>query len=384
MLIEFRGADLFGQEKSTRQSALLVEDNKIAGIYPSSKQPGQIDEIVSCQGLTVIPGLIDVHTHGAMGYDSMDATPEALHEMGRFFARHGVTSFLATTVSNPPEKIMAAIQNVVSYPQYDDAAQVLGVHVEGPYINPEARGAQLLKDIRLPDSKEYDAWFDSGVIKLVTVAPELPGADELITAGVKRGIEFAAGHSTGTYEQIVRAADLGLRQTTHTFNGMKPLHHREPGLVGAALSDDRIFAQMIVDGVHLHPAVIKIIFRAKSSARTLLITDGMRGTGLPDGVYGLGGEDIQVKDGVARNSTGHLAGSTLTLDRAVANLVRFTGADFFDAVRAATQTPAEALHLEDRKGVLKEGADADIVVVDEQMNVRLTMVNGKIVYRMGI
>ncbi len=359
---------------------LVVQDGQIAALepHPVASQPG--DQVIDAQGMWVAPGMIDVHVHGGDGCDTMDATPLALETIARFFAAHGVTAFLPTTMTCPGEAITAAVENVRRSPSTPNGAAHLGVHLEGPYLNASHKGAQPATHLRNPDPAEYQQWFDSGVIRLVTVAPELDGALDMIGTGVARGIEFAVGHSSAEYACVLEAADRGLRQVTHTFNGMSPLHHREPGVLGAALSDDRLFAQIISDGIHVHPAVVKALIRAKGVDRTLLITDAMRAAGLPGGTYDLGGQEIAVHDGIARTASGSLAGSTLTMDRALRNVIEFAGLELGDALKMATTTPAATLGLSGCKGVLAPGADADIILLTQDLEVALTMVAGRVVY----
>ena len=222
--------------------------------------------------------------------------------------------------------------------------------------------------------------METGAIRLITLAPELAGAAELVAAGRARGVEFAIGHSGASYEQVIEAANWGVRQATHVFNGMQGLHHRTPGTLGGVLTDERIYCQAIVDGVHVHPAMVKLLVRAKGTARTILITDAMRATGLQDGTYDLGGQTVTVRDGVARIASGSLAGSTLTLDVALRNVMRYAGLSLAEALPMVTSTPAEALGLAGRKGVLAPGADADVVLLDAQLNVVTTVVAGRVVY----
>lgn len=254
------------------------------------------------------------------------------------------------------------------------------MHLEGPYLSPDHRGAQPEAELRRPDPEEYQVWFDHDVVRLITVAPELPGAMDLIRQGQARGVEFAVGHSGATFEQCRSAIDLGLRHATHTFNGMPPLHHREPGVLGAVLADERVYAHAILDGVHLHPDVARILIRAKGVERTILISDAMRATGLADGTFDLGGQPITVRDGVARTTLGGLAGGTLTLDRAIRNAVTWAGLSVAESVAMATQAPAAAIGLLGRKGVLAPGADADIVLLDQELRVRLTILAGRVAF----
>jgi N-acetylglucosamine-6-phosphate deacetylase len=271
---------------------------------------------------------------------------------------------LPTTVSARQDAILAAIENVAACPQPDDGSIHLGVHIEGPYFNVDHRGAQNKGHLRDPDPSEYETWFDSGVVKLISIAPERPDALACIQHGVSQGVEFAAGHTGATYEQVIEAAD-----------------HGRPGTVGAILTDERIYAQVIADGVHVHPAVVGLLIRAKGTAHTILITDAIRAVGLEDGDYMVGDDKIIVKNGVSRTMEGGLAGSTLTMDTAIRNVVSFTGLSFQDVLPMATSVPARAMGWYGRKGVITPGADADITIFDKELQVWMTIVAGRVVYR---
>lgn len=382
MRMIIHGGTLITPYETLPDHDLVIEDGLIASMYPAGQgqvAPGEVNHI-DAKGLWVIPGLIDLHVHASAGSDMMDATPAAIHTMAKFFVQHGVTSYLPTTTTDLSPAINAAIQNVISLAQPQAGAQHLGVYLEGPYLDSKFRGAQREDWLRLPDPQEYEQWFETGGIRLVALAPELPGAIEMIERGTRQGIRFSIGHSAASYEQVIQAADHGLSQATHTFNGMTGLHHREPGAAGAVLTDERIYAEIISDGIHLHPAVVKLVVKAKGVDRTILITDALRAAGLKDGDYKFVGQIVQVRDGIARTSRGSLAGSTLTLDVALRNVMRFAGLSINDALRMGTTTPAEALGLSSRKGVIQPGADADLALVDPDLNVRATIVNGKLVY----
>ncbi len=375
------GGRLLTPTMSLPDHALVAEDGHIVAIT-ADRPAGRFDEIIDASGLWVVPGFIDVHVHGGDGFDAMDATTEALQGMGRFFARHGVTAYYATTTSASADSILAAIETVMTTPQPHDGARHLGVHVEGPYLNPAHCGAQQVSDMRDPDPEEYGNWLESGVVRLVTVAPERPGVLEFIKEGVREGVEFAVGHSGATYAQMLEAANYGLRQATHTYNGMLGLHHREPGTLGAIMTDDRIYGQLICDGIHVHPAMVKLLIRAKGTGRTILITDSIRAAGLPDGEYDIGdGQIATVRNGVVRIPSGSLAGSTLTMDAAVRNAIAFTGMSLQEVLPMATAVPAEAMGLKGKKGTLTVGADADLVLLDSDLRVRMTVIAGQVVYR---
>ncbi len=363
--------------------AITIADGRITSLTADLPPVGDT-VVIDAQGGWVIPGLIDVHVHGGDGYDTMDATPEALHGLARFLARHGVTGFLPTTMTASADAIGAAIEAYQATPSTPDGAQRLGLHLEGPYLSYEQRGAQPAEHLRNPDPSEYASWLASGEVRLITLAPELEGALALIDQATAAGAAIAVGHTAADYEQTLTAFDRGARQATHIFSGMPPFSHRAPGVLGACLSDDRLVAQAIVDGVHIHPAMVRLLVRAKGVERLILISDSIRAAGLGDGTYDLGGQPVVVRDGVTRRAyDGGLAGSTLTLDAALRNVMVFAGLSLAEALPMATRVPAAALGLAGRKGVIAPGADADLVVLDSEYRVRLTLVAGRVVYRTG-
>lgn len=375
------GGRLITPHSIVEDQDVFVESGVISRIEPSSGADEQRGggRSIDAAGCWVVPGFVDLHLHGALGHDAMDATPEALAAIASFGVRHGVTSILATTMSASPEAIGAAIENVSACRRAGGASTILGLHLEGPYLSRDHRGAQPEAALRSPDPAEYERWLESGEVSLITVAPELPGALRLIEAGRAKGVMFAAGHSGASFEATLAAIDCGLSHATHVFNGMAPLHHRQPGVLGAVLADERVSAHAILDGVHLHPAAAKILVRAKGAERVALISDAMRATGLGNGTYDLGGDPITVQDGVARTAARGLAGSTLTLDQAVRNAVAW-GLGIREAVAMATLAPAAAIGLGGRKGVLAAGADADIVLLDDELQVWLTIVGGRVAF----
>lgn len=379
----FIRGDLLTPEQTVENGVLVIEGNRIVAIESGNQvtRDPQDARVIDAEGLLVIPGLIDVHVHGGDGSDTMDASPQALAAMSSFFLRHGVTAYLPTTMTATVQATQDAIDTIARYKQGAGESQILGAHLEGPYLSPTYRGAQPVERLRDPDPSEYKRWFESAIVRRITVAPELPGALDFIQEGVARGVYFSTGHTEATFDQVQQAVQAGLTQATHTFNGMSGLHHREPGTVGAVLSDERVFCEAIADGIHVHPAVLRLMAHAKGVERMILVTDAMRATGLEDGEYDLGGQPITVQGGVARTATGSLAGSTLTLDRAVKNIAEFAGLSINQAISMATSTPAAAIGLAGRKGSLQPGADADIVFVDREMNVKTAMVGGKIAYQ---
>ncbi len=361
-----------------RDHALTINDQTIEAISTSRIQPEA--QVIDAQGCYVVPGFIDVHVHGADGHDTMDATPEAIHGMAAFYAKHGVTSYYPTTMTMPAPAIQAALENVEHCPQPTNGAQHLGVHVEGPYLNLKYKGAQPPEYFRPASPAEYGQWLETGVCKLVTIAPEIEGSLQMIQELETQGVEFAIGHSAASYEEAVQGFDAGIRQVTHVFNGMVGLHHREPGALAAILTDDRVNAQLIADGIHVHPGMIRMLIRAKGAEHVMLITDAIQAAGLSDGDYSLGGQAVTVKEGIARIANGALAGSTLTMDKAIRNMVVFTDLPLQKIIGMASAVPARAMRLL-HKGKLVVGGDADVVLMNRELEVMLTMVGGKIVYQ---
>lgn len=380
MKLYIKGGKVILDNGVISNKTLVIEDKILSAIIPDNYKAGKNDRVFNATGKWVIPGLIDLHAHGALGKDAIDGTVDDIKTLGKFFAAHGVTSYLPTIWTSTQELMTDAVDCIANCPQPWDGARHLGVHIEGPYLNIEHRGAQIKDLIRRPDPKEYMKWIDSGAVRLVTIAPEIAGALEFIDKTITKGVKFSIGHSGASYEQVIEAADHGLNQATHIFNGMSGLHHREPGTAGGILMDRRIYAQIIADGVHVHPAIINLTIKVKGISKIILISDSIRGTGLLDGYYDNHGQKFVVRNGIARNSAGVLCGSTLTLDKAVKNIMKFTGIPLNEILPMATSVPAEAMGWNDQRGVLKPGADADVVILDEDFNVLNTFILGNEIY----
>lgn len=359
---------------------VVVEGGRVTAMRAGEGQAGA--DMLDGAGCYVLPGFIDVHVHGAMGHDTMDADPAALAEMARFFASHGVTSFLPTTMTAPHADTLHAVQAVAEVAGRDTGgARILGVHLEGPYLSPVFPGAQLPEAIRTPNLAEYAELAAAGPVRMITLAPEQPGAAELIKAARRQGVTVVAGHTNATYEQLEEAVALGVTQATHTYNAMTGLHHRKPGVLGAVLSDDRVYAQLIADNVHVHPAAMKVLARCKRAEHTVLITDAMRAAGLPEGESELGGQRVTVRDGQCRLADGTLAGSVLTLDRGLANFMAAAGWSLAEAWPASSRAAAASLGLADGTGTLAVGAPGDCVLLDRaSLKVVATVVGGRAVY----
>lgn len=336
-------------------------------------------------GCIVLPGFIDLHIHGSAGHDTMDATPESLPAISRFLARHGVTGFTPTTMTAPHQPTLAAVQNIGAALATARAAPmpgaaILGAHLEGPYISPRFPGAQAKENIRPASLTEFGELLAAGPVKLITLAPEEPDAGALIDAALAAGVRVIIGHSAASYEQAIASFDRGISQATHTFNAMTGLHHRQPGVVGAVLTDKRIFAQLIADTVHVHPAAMAVLAQCKGPDRLLLITDAIRATGLPNGESELGGQPVFVRDGQCRLADGTLAGSILTMDGALRHFLSATGWPLEKAWPITSRTPAAALGIGDEYGAIVPGYRADLVILDDRLEVVSTIVGGRIVY----
>lgn len=351
-------------------------------VGPPLTEYTQSDDLVQTDGY-IWPGLIDLHVHGAGGCDVMDATPDAIETISRTLGRYGVTGFLATTVTGEKRQLERAMENVVQQAPYvQNGAEVLGIHLEGPWICPERCGAQNPEFIvdPEPEDAEWAMQHSEGTLRIVTIAPERPGAMETIRALVDKGVIVSVGHSDATYEETVAAAEAGATHLTHCFNGMRGLHHREPGVVGAGLEDDRFCLELIADGYHVHPGAIRLLLKAKGPDGVMLISDGMRAVGMPEGEYELGGLPV-ISDGeTVRLENGALAGSLLTLDAAVRNVVEFGKAPLYQAVKMASLTPAKRIGVDGEMGSIREGKLADLVVVDEQCRVQRVWSKGKEIY----
>ena len=332
------------------------------------------------------PGFIDVHIHGALGRDVMEGTTEALEAVSRFLAAHGTTSFLATTVTASP---IATLQAVEALGRQVDrplpGARMLGLHLEGPFINPEKRGAHSAMHIRPPSTLILEQLLarSGHRVKLITLAPEVEGSLELIRFARSRGVVVSLGHSNATLEETMAAIDLGAGNATHLFNAMRSFSHRDPGILGAVLTTPRIWAELIADGVHVSPAAVDLCLRCKGAGRILLISDAVSATGMPEGQYRLAEMEITLSEGVCRTPDGTLAGSILTQDQALRNMVRWSDLPVQTVLGMLTRNPALSLDIADSKGTLAAGKDADMVLLDQSLRVHTTIVQGEVSHTVG-
>jgi N-acetylglucosamine-6-phosphate deacetylase len=363
---------------------LLAEDGLIRAIgfgKPPDLSADHAVRSLDANGQSLLPGFIDLHVHGAMGHELMDASPSGLETMAHFYASHGVTSFLATTWTGSREAIEKALELVEEMQgRVQDGATIVGVHLEGPYLNPARCGAQDINHIRRADKEEALEFLDSGVIRLLALAPEFDENLWLIDECVKRGITVSAAHTTANYEQMQRAVAHGVTQLTHSYNAMQPLGHRELGTIGAAMTLPQIQCELIADNIHVHPAAQKILVDVKTPSGVILVTDAIRSAGLPDGEYMLDARPIQILDGAVRLTDGTLAGSVLTMERALKNVCAATGRPLEEMWVTSSLNAARAIGISAHKGSLEIGKDADFVLLDDSFEVDMTIIQGEVVF----
>ena len=379
-----QNARLFTPNHAGLTGWLLVESGLIRAMgfgTPPDFSPDASIKSLDAQGDNLLPGFIDLHVHGAMGHEVMDASTSGLEEMARFYASHGVTSFLATTWTSSRPSIMKALQLVKQMQgQIRSGATLLGAHLEGPYLNPTRCGAQAVNFIRRAEKDEAVEFLETGVIRLLALAPEFDENLWLIEECVRRGIPVAAAHTTATYEQMQRAAQHGVSHLTHCFNAMQGLGHRELGTVGAAMTLSQLSCELIADNIHVHPAAQKILVDVKSPSGVILVTDAIRATGLSDGDYMLDERSIHIQNGAVRLPDGTLAGSVLTMERALQNVCSATGRSLAELWMMSSLNAARAIGFSSHKGSLEVGKDADLVLLDESFNVNMTIVSEEIVF----
>ncbi|RLQ96594.1 N-acetylglucosamine-6-phosphate deacetylase [Falsibacillus albus] len=384
-----KGCTIFLENETLQNGYVMIQGEKIveAGDIASCPTHSGNTIITLPSSFKITPGFIDVHIHGAGGADTMDGTADALQTISSSLPQEGTTSYLATTITQSHENIKQALLNVAGYTETQSSgqAEILGIHLEGPFINSCRAGAQPKEYIQQPDIELFEEWNNHAnrLIKLVTLAPELKGGLEFVDHLASKGIIASVGHSDATFEEVKLAADAGATHVTHLFNGMKGLHHRELGVAGAALKLNELMVELIADGIHLHPEMMELVYRMKTAEKMLLITDSMRAKCLKNGRYDLGGQEVTVQHGKALLEDGTLAGSILKMKDAIRNMSAYLDISLREILQMATVNPAKQLHVFDRKGSLTPGKDADIVVLNEGLDVMLTICKGKLAYRRG-
>ncbi|MBX5475996.1 MAG: N-acetylglucosamine-6-phosphate deacetylase [Clostridia bacterium] len=380
-------------------AVIVVEGGRIADIRAGGSTggvhagtPGGTGADRSYPNARVIPGLIDIHIHGGGGWDLLTGGMAAVRGLGRFLASRGTTAYRPTLGTTALDVMLEAARIIGEAMRRWDAepdnraewgAQMLGIHLEGPFLNPVRKGAMPAEEMQAPSVELFERFVaaSGGRVAHMTIAPELPGALELIRHAAGKGITVAGGHTDATYEQFEAGVDAGIRLGTHAYNAMRGLHHREPGALGAVLADDRVHAELIADGMHVHPAAMRLLLRAKGVDRVCLISDAVATAGLPPGEYkSIARRVIVDEQGFCRLPDGTLAGSTLNLMQGVRNAVERLGCSLNEALAMASRNPARLIGWGDRKGTLEAGKDADFVVVDDELRPLLTVVGGVVVY----
>ena len=384
MMLALTADRLLSPLEVIEQPVVLIEEGGILEIASQSERaiPPQARRL-DWSGLVLAPGYVDIHVHGSAGHDVMSDDPAGLRAMQTMLARHGVTSYFPTTVTasddatlHALERLGSAIEQAASDSNWN-GARPLGIHLEGPFLSHARRGVHPVAQLQPPTLERFDRFWQAsrGQIKMMTIAPELPGALTVIAEATRRGVCVSLGHSDATLAEAMQGLDAGGRHATHTFNAMRPLNHRDPGILGAVLTEDRLSADIIADGIHVDRAIVRMFLKLKGAALSVLITDGIAATGMPEGTYRLGPLEVEVKDGRCM-SGGSLAGSVLTMDRAVRNVMEFAEWNLAAAVRLATLNPAQAAGIPGA-GRLMAGAVADLVGLSPQGEVCQAMLRGR-------
>lgn len=371
---------IYTEEEIIERGYIIVKDDKITDVGKGDYE-GALTTY-DAQGQHVLPGFIDIHMHGGYGEDAMDASCDGLKHLAESLLSEGTTSFLATTMTQSDENITKALENIIEYQKQQNvlkAADIVGIHLEGPFISEHKVGAQNPAYVQRPSIEKVQQFQKTAnnQIKVITFAPEVEGAHETLEA-LHDQIRFSIGHTVATFDETNEAVARGAKQVTHLYNAGTPFEHREPGVFGAAWTNDSLSTELIVDGIHSHPTAIQIAYKQKGNTRFFLITDAMRAKGMPDGEYDLGGQNVIVKGSEARLASGALAGSILKMNEGLKNLIQYTGDSLDNLWRVTSLNQAIALNIESQKGSLKVGKDADIVIVDDEITVQTTIKAGEI------
>lgn len=371
---------LVAPEQSIASPVIFVEDGVITQMESRDSAPIISGNRLDFAGCTLVPAFFDIHIHGSAGSDVMEGTPQAFAKIGKFLARHGVGAYLPTTVTAPIDVTLKSLEGMgAQIGRESEGAKPLGIHIEGPFLSPHKKGAHPAHLLQAPSVELFDRMWQAaqGKIRLMTIAPEMPNALDLITHATRLGVRVSLGHSNADTAAARCGIRAGAVSATHTFNAMRQFDHRDPGLLGEVLSNDELFAELICDGLHVHPNAVRIYWKSKGPNRAMLITDAMSAAGMPDGDYKLGELDVRVVNGCCLIGEGTLAGSTLTLDQAVVNFARFTGASIDDVSKLVSWNPARMSGLEEVTGSLSVGRAADITVLSPGNEVMDTILLGR-------
>lgn len=381
--IFIKNAKIFLEDKVIPNGGIYIENERIKSIFEEGSLPQALPEdvhIIDAQGLHAIPGFIDGHIHGANGADTMDATEEVLDKMASLLPKEGTTAFLATTITQSPENIDTALQNIANYQNKPGYAEMIGVHLEGPFVEKSKAGAQPKQYITEPNLKQFTNWqeLSGNLIRTITMAPEHDKDGSFIRNLVDSGVNVSAGHTDAGFAGVKKAAGHGVGQLTHLCNAMNGIHHRDIGAVGAAFQLKELRAELIADGIHVSPEMLQLIYDNMGSERIILITDAMRAKGLPAGDYELGGQPVKVNESRAVLEDGTLAGSILKMNEGARQMLQLDGVEIQHVIEMASVNPAKQIGIYDRKGSITIGKDADILLTDNEFNIKQTICRGMI------
>ncbi|GAB3062372.1 N-acetylglucosamine-6-phosphate deacetylase [Virgibacillus ainsalahensis] len=381
-----KNVSVFLEDKVLPNGGIYIENNQIKDIVEMKDNEKYTDgdiEVIDAKGLHAIPGFIDGHIHGANGADVMDATEAALDSMTSVLPREGTTSFLATTITQSPENIEKALSNIAAYKNKSGQAEIIGVHLEGPFVEKKRAGAQPLDYIIEPDIGLFEKWqqLSGNSIKTITMAPEYDGEGDFIKKLVASGVNVSAGHTDTNFAGMKKAVSHGVRQVTHLCNAMSGIHHRDIGVVGAAFQLEELRAELIADGVHVEQEMLQLIYHNIGAERLILITDAMRAKCLSMGDFELGGQPVKVTEDRAMLEDGTLAGSILKMNEGARKMLQLTGVSMQDIIKMASINPAKQIGMFETKGSISVGKDADVLLIDEKLNIKYTICRGVVAYK---
>lgn len=379
-----RNIRIITKDEILNGSGLIIEDGKIFNIIDENNiEEEEYDHVIDGKGDYLSPGFIDIHNHGNSGFDIMDSSKEALDRIGEYHLSKGVTSYLGTVITSSDEDMVKAVENMASYENIKTRSKLIGIHLEGPFFNVNKKGAQPEKHIKMPNKEDLTKILNvcGHKLKMVSLAPELDGAIELIRHLREKDILVSMAHSNATYDEAKEGIENGIRLASHLYNGMREFNHREPGIVGASLMDDRVYCEIIYDRFHLHDVAVKMALKMKGYDRVILVSDAMMAAGLEDGQYVLGGQKVFVKDDKPRLESGSIAGSTLNLQKAIYNMVNYLGVSIKDGVKMASLNPAKAIKMDKEIGSIEIGKRADLILFDHEINIKRVYIEGKLAWQ---
>ena len=383
MKLALSGGKIITPFRVIDDGTILVEKGKIAGLGKSSElTPPPEYKVIDVQGKLVCPGFADLLVHGGAGHGFADDNSESIEKISSYFLRHGSTTMLASLFAKPERFLLKDLRRVADFIEGHPGSNIRGIHMEGPYLNKQLKGAMNQDYLWKPDVDSWKKIWDAskGHIKIMTIAPELPDADKVMRAAAQDGVVLSIGHSMASYDEVLNAIDNGAAHVTHIFNAMQQFHHRTPSIVLASLLHNELKIELIADTLHVHPAVIQLLLKLKGSSGIILVSDSIRAGGMHEGEYEFADQKIYMKGKKAFLEDGTLAGSTLTLNLAIKNMVEAAGAKITEAVRMASLNGVKVLNLDHKKGILAVGKDADIAVLNSNYEVELTTLKGRITY----